>query len=250
MPVLSLLGVSMVPRTPSQALAAGLDLLERPGTHLCCTPNPKLLTLAARDPALRRMLNRCDLLLADGVGVSFAARLTGQGPLPRCPGIDFAASLAQAAGRKGMRIFLLGGRPGVAQAAGAALLARCPGLVLAGTRDGYFSDPADVARTISETHPQLVLVCLGCPLQERWMEQYGPSTGANLLIGLGGTLDVWAGRLVRAPRVWQRLGLEWLWRGLHQPRRMLDWWRLPLFLWQALTWPKEANVCERNIDRP
>ena len=250
MPVISLLGVSLVPTTLSQAVAAGLDLLEQPGSHLCCTPNPKLLTLAARDPALRWMLNRCDLLLADGVGVSLVARLTGQGSLPRCPGIDAALALAQAAGTRGKRIFLLGGRPGVAQAAGEALLAQCPGLVLAGVRDGYFTDPHLVAEEIGKTHPDLVFVCLGCPMQEQWMDRFGARTGARLLMGLGGTLDVWAGQVVRAPRSWQRLGLEWLWRGLRQPQRMLEWWRLPWFFWQALTWTREENCCEGKTDRP
>lgn len=250
MAVVVLNGVKLHPLTMEQAVDAGLALLEQPGTHLCCTPNPKLLTMARADPALCRDLNRADLSLADGVGVTWAARLTGQGPLPRCPGADYALALAKAAGVRGKRIFLLGGRPGVAQQAGETLLARCPGLVLAGTLDGYSPSPAGAAEQIRSAGADLVFVCLGCPLQERWMVRYGPLTGARLLLGLGGTLDVLAGQVRRAPVSWQRLGLEWLWRGLLEPRRMLEWWRLPLFLWQALEGRQEEDACGRKIDCP
>lgn len=243
-------GVKLHTLTMQEAVDAGLALLEQPGAHLCCTPNPKLLTLAAEDEALRRALNRADLSLADGVGVTLAARLTGQGRLPRCPGADYALALAQAAGARHKRVFLFGGKPGVAQAAGSVLLDRCPGLVLAGTLDGYFSDPAQAAQQIRTSGPDLVFVCLGCPLQERWMDRYGADTGARLLLGLGGTLDVLAGRVRRAPLLWQHLGLEWLWRGLCQPERMLEWWRLPLFLLQALARPTEEDICDRKADCP
>lgn len=250
MTFVTLNGVKLHALTQAEAVEVGLSLLERPGVHRCCTPNPKLLTLAARDGSLRAILNRADLSLADGVGVTLAARLTRQGAVPRCPGADYALALAQAAGEQRKRLFLLGGRPGVAQAAGETLLTQCPGLILAGTLDGYFSDPAQAAARIREARPDLVFVCLGCPLQERWMEQYGPDTGARLLLGLGGTLDVLAGQVHRAPALWRRLGLEWLWRGLCQPWRMREWWRLPLFLLEALTWPKEEDARGGKTDCP
>lgn len=250
MTFLTLNGVKLHVLTMTEAVNAGLALLEQPGTHRCYTPNPKLLTLAAQDEALRCTLNRADLLLADGIGVSFAARLTGQGKLPRCPGADYALLLAKAAGRRQKRIFLLGGTPGVAQAAGETLLALCPGLILAGTADGYFTDPEKAAAQIRATAADLVFVCLGCPLQEHWMERYGADTGAHLLLGLGGTLDVLAGQVRRAPLLWRRLGVEWLWRGLCQPRRMLEWWRLPIFLLEALFWPKKEEPCGRKTDCP
>lgn len=250
MALVMLNGVKLHRMTMGQAVDAGLALLEQPGTHLCCTPNPKLLTMAREDRALRRGLNQAELSLADGIGVTLAARLTGQGRLPRCPGADYALALAKAAGARHKRLFLFGGRPGVAQAAGETLLAQCPGLILAGTLDGYCADPVQAAEHIRAARADLVFVCLGCPLQEQWMVRYGSRTGARLLLGLGGTLDVLAGRVRRAPVLWQRLGLEWLWRGLLEPRRMLEWWRLPLFLRQALEGCQEEDACGRKIDCP
>lgn len=243
-------GVKIHCLTMDAAVCAGLELLEEDSTHWCFTPNPKLLTLAARDEGLRGILNGAHLSLADGVGVVLAARLTGQGDLPRCPGADYALALAKAAGARHKRIFLLGGAPGVAEAAGERLLAQCPGLILAGALDGYSSDLSQVAEIIRAADADLVFVCLGCPVQEKWIARYGDETGAKLLLGLGGTLDVLAGRVKRAPVRWQRLGLEWLWRGLCQPRRLTEWWRLPLFLFQALHEPKEEDACGRKTDCP
>lgn len=243
-------GVKIHCLTMDAAVCAGLELLEEDSTHWCFTPNPKLLTLAARDEGLRDILNRAHLSLADGVGVVLAARLTGQRRISRCPGADYALALAQAAGARHKRIFLLGGTPGVAEAAGERLLAQCPGLILTGTLDGFSSDLSLAAEKIRAANADLVFVCLGCPRQEKWIARYGGETGAKLLLGLGGTLDVLAGQVRRAPVRWQRLGLEWLWRGLCQPRRLTEWWRLPLFLFQALHEPKEEDACGRKIDRP
>ncbi|MGM9537683.1 MAG: WecB/TagA/CpsF family glycosyltransferase [Candidatus Onthomonas sp.] len=246
----TLIGVKIHCMTMETAVNAGLKLLEENCPHWCFTPNPKLLTQAARDEALREILNRADLSLADGVGVVLAARFTGQGGIPRCPGADYALALARAAGERQKRIFLLGGAPGVAEAAGRSLTARCPGLTLAGTLDGYSSDLSLAAARIRATGADLVFVCLGCPAQEKWIARYGGETGAKLLLGLGGTLDVLANRVRRAPALWRRFGLEWLWRGICQPRRLLEWWRMPLFLHLALTGPKEEDACGRKIDRP
>lgn len=234
-------GVTVHRLTPEQALCRGLALLEQPGPHACYTPNPRLLTMAAQDEGLRALLNSASLSLADGIGVSLAARLTGQGRLERCPGADYALALARRAGERGSRIFLLGGAPGVAQAAGAALLERCPGLVLAGTMDGYTADLSRAGEVIRLARADLVFVCLGCPRQEAWIARHGHETGARLLLGLGGTLDVLAGRVRRAPALWRRLGLEWLWRGICQPWRMLEWWRLPLFLLQAAAGARKTD---------
>lgn len=243
-------GVRIHCLTMDAAVSAGLSLLEEPGVHQCFTPNPKLLTMAARDADLRAVLSSAQLSLADGVGVVLAARMTGQGKMPRCPGADYALSLAKAAGERKKRIFLLGGAPGVAEAAGKCLLDQCPGLILAGTLDGYSTDLSQAAGRIRASAPDLVFVCLGCPNQEKWIARYGEETGARLLLGLGGTLDVLAGRVRRAPAAWQRLGLEWLWRGLCQPRRLLEWWRLPLFFYQVLNRPKEEDAHGREIDCP
>lgn len=242
-----ILGVDVHALTMEDAVRAGLALLEQSGAHWGFTPNPKLLTMAWEDGELRRILNGASLSLPDGVGVLLAARLTGA-PLPeRVTGADYALALAKAAGERGKRLYLLGGKPDVARRAGQTLERLCPGLRIAGTADGYFSDPGAAAEQIRRSGADFVYVCLGCPKQEKWIARYGGQTGARLLLGLGGTLDVLSGDVRRAPAAVQRLGLEWLWRTVGQPERLRELWRLPVFLVQSVYHAgKEASKCQEN----
>ena len=121
----------------------------------------------------------------------------------------------------------------VAEQAGENLKKRYPDLLLCGTHDGYFQADGPVVDQIRAARADVVFVCLGAPKQERWMAQYGPETGAHLMVGLGGVLDVYAGHMKRAPEIWQKLGLEWCYRLLHQPSRLGRMAKLPLFLLEA-----------------
>ena len=173
-------------------------------------------------------------MLPDGIGVVYAARLLGRRLKGRCPGIDFAGKLMEHMARTGLRLYLLGAKPGVAEAAAARLEIRYPGLTICGTHDGYFQEDAPVVEEIRRAGADVVFVCLGAPKQEYWMVKNGPATGARLMAGLGGSLDVFAGVVERAPESWQRLGLEWLYRLTREPKRIGRMARLPLFLVSAV----------------
>ncbi len=162
-----------------------------------------------------------------------AAKILGTPLKGRVPGIDFASALVERLARSGLRLFLLGAKPGVAEQAGENLKKRYPDLLLCGTHDGYFQTDGPVVDQIRAARADVVFVCLGAPKQERWMAQYGPETGAHLMVGLGGVLDVYAGHVKRAPEIWQKLGLEWCYRLLHQPSRLGRMAKLPLFLLEA-----------------
>ena len=136
--------------------------------------------------------------------------------------------------KTGLRLYLLGAKPGVAEAAAARLEAKYPGLTICGTHDGYFKEDAPVVEAIRAAEADVVFVCLGAPKQEYWMVKNGPATGARLMAGLGGSLDVFAGVVERAPEAWQKLGLEWLYRLTREPRRIGRMAKLPLFLVSAL----------------
>lgn len=231
---INILGVEFDNLTLSEAVENGSSLLDQPGCHYVVTPNPEMVTTARQDADFRRILNGADLVLPDGIGVIHAARILGHPLKERCPGIDFAAGiLSKLAVRQG-RLFLLGAKPGVAVAAAQNLKQRYPGLRVCGTHDGYFQDSAEVVREIRESAADVVFVCLGFPKQERWMAQFGPETGAKLMAGLGGSLDVFAGVVQRAPESWQKLGLEWLYRLTKEPARVGRMAKLPLFLVSAL----------------
>ena len=227
------MGVGFDDLTLEEAVAAGEKLAQGPGFSYVVTPNPEIVDLARADAGYRDLLNGAGLVLPDGIGVVYAAKLLGRPLKGRVPGIDFATGLLDRLAKNGGKLFLLGAKPGVAEQAAARLKAAHPGLVICGVNDGYFKDSAPVVEKIKEAAADVVFVCLGAPKQEKWMAQYGPETGAHRMAGLGGALDVYAGNVKRAPVLWQKLGMEWAYRLIRQPSRIGRMAKLPLFLVDA-----------------
>lgn len=228
-----IMGVGFDDLTLEEAVAVGETLAAGPDFSYVVTPNPEIVNMARQSPDYQRVLNQAALVLPDGIGVIHAGRILGTPLKERVPGIDFAAGLLTRMAQTGGRLFLLGAKPGVAEQAGQRLCEQYPGLRLCGTHHGYFTDDAAVVQTIRQAQPDVVFVCLGAPKQELWMARFGPETGAHLMAGLGGVLDVFAGNVKRAPQAWQKLGLEWCYRLLHQPSRLGRMAKLPLFLVSA-----------------
>ena len=228
-----ILGVEFDNVTLDEAADRAIALMDQDGPHLVATPNPEIVQLARRDPEVGRVLSDADLVIPDGVGVVYAAKILGRPLKGRVPGIEFAAALMARMAGKGKRLFLLGAKPGVAELAAANLAVEYPGLVVCGTHDGYFQEDAPVAETIRRARADVVFVCLGAPKQEMWIARNGADTGARLLVGLGGSLDVFAGQVKRAPKAFQKLGLEWFYRLCRQPSRIGRMAKLPLFLVSA-----------------
>ena len=214
------LGVGFDDLTLEEAAAAGAALVEAGGFHYAVTPNPEFLLAAKHNPAFRQALLGADLVLADGVGVVYSAKILGRPLKGKVPGIDFAQRLLAWMARHGKRLFLLGAKPGVAELAAANLKDAHPGLIVCGTHDGYFREDGPVVEEIRAAAADVVFVCLGAPKQELWMVEHGPATGAHLMVGLGGSLDVFAGVVERAPEGFQKLGLEWLYRLVKEPKRI------------------------------
>ena len=229
-----IMGVGFDDLTLDEAAGAAAGMIEEGGFHYVVTPNPELVDRARREEPFRQALNGADLVLPDGIGVVYAAKLLGRPLKGRCPGIDFAGKLMERMAKTGLRLYLLGAKPGVAETAAARLEAKYPGLIICGTHDGYFKEDAPVVEAVRAAEANVVFVCLGAPKQEYWMVKNGPATGARLMAGLGGSLDVFAGVVERAPESWQRLGLEWLYRLTKEPKRIGRMARLPLFLLSAL----------------
>ena len=228
------LGVGFDDLTLEEAAQAGAALVEGEGFHYAVTPNPEFILAARKDPAFRQALLDADLVLADGIGVVYSAKLLGQPLKGRAPGIEFAQRLVAWMAKNGKRLFLLGAKPGVAELAAANLKDKYPGLIVCGTHDGYFKEDEPVVEAIRQTAADVVFVCLGAPKQEFWMVKNGPASGAHLMVGLGGSLDVFAGVVERAPEAFQKLGMEWLYRLMKEPKRIGRMAKLPLVLVYAL----------------
>ncbi len=187
------------------------------------TPNPIMVMNAQKNEALFSALSSADLSLADGVGIISAAKRMGT-PLPeRVTGIDTAYSVLEKLADVGGSVYLLGAKPGVAEDAAERLTADLIGLRVLGAHHGYFDDDAEIIKDISEKAPDLLAVCLGSPRQEIWVHKNKDKLiGVGAIICLGGALDVWSGNIKRAPSLFIKLHLEWLWRMLCEPKRMKE----------------------------
>ena len=227
---INVLGVGFDNVLMIEAVARGVDMLSQPGAHYVVTPNPEIVEICRKNPEAMRAVNGADLVLADGIGIIKGARILGTPLKARNPGIEFAAYLMKEMAEKGLSRYLLGAKPGVAEAAGKRLAEKYPGLKIAGTHDGYFKEDGPVAEAIRRSGADCVFVCLGAPKQELWMAKHGEAAGARLLCGLGGSLDVFAGVVERAPKFWSDHGLEWFYRLCKEPRRIGRMMKLPLFL--------------------
>ena len=225
-----ILGIRFDDLTREEAAQAGAGLLRSGSFHYVVTPNPEFILASEKDPEFRRILNEADLVLPDGIGVVYSAKILGTPLKERVPGIDFAADMLAQLNEIGGRLFLLGAKPGVAEEAAANIAEKHPNIVICGTHDGYFKEDGPVVAAIRQSGADVVFVCLGAPKQEKWMAKNGADTGAHLLCGLGGSLDVFAGVVERAPKFWCDHGLEWLYRLLKEPRRAGRMMKLPLFL--------------------
>ena len=231
---IDVLGVGFDNLTLEEAAQAGAGFVEGDGFHYAVTPNPEFILAARKDPAFRQVLLDADLVLPDGIGVIYSAKLLGRPLKGRAPGIEFAQQLIAWMAKNGTRLFLLGAKPGVAELAAANLKTQYPGLIVCGTHDGYFQEDEPVVEAIRAAAADVVFVCLGAPKQEFWMAKNGPASGAHLMVGLGGSLDVFAGVVDRAPEGFQKLGLEWLYRLMKEPKRFGRMAKLPLVLVYAL----------------
>lgn len=184
--------------------------------------NADCVNIAARDPGYLADLQAMDWVFADGIGVKLAGQLLQQPVRANVNGTDLFPRLCEEMARERRRLFLLGAAPGVAQAAGDWALSTYPGLVLAGTHHGYY--PADELPAVLEgirlAQADVLLVGMGAPRQERWIQAHAAATSATVVMGVGGLFDYYAGNIPRAPLWMRRSGLEWLFRLLQEPRRL------------------------------
>ena len=217
---------------------ARIAALAKGGEHgLVVTLGVEMVMAAQRDEEFRRIVNGAALVTCDTIGLLLASRLR-RGPLrERVTGVELTGALAARSASHGdVHMYLLGGAGDTARRAGEVLQRSYPGAAIAGARDGYFteSESAAVAAAIRTSGANVLLAGLGSPKQEKWLARQLPETGCGAGIGVGGTLDVLAGNVVRAPRLFQRTGLEWAYRLAKEPRRWRRQLALPRFALAAL----------------
>lgn len=193
------------------------------------TPNSEIAHLSLEDNELFNIINNADLVLPDGIGIVYAGKILKTPVKEKVAGVDFAKELVKSMAEKNMSLFILGAKPDVAKTALDNLCKDNSGLVFAGVKDGYFTDDDDAIDAINKTSPDVLFVCLGAPKQEKFIYNNLDKINAKIICGLGGSVDVFAGTVNRAPDFFVNHGLEWFYRLLKQPSRAMRMARLPLF---------------------
>ena len=231
----NVLGVNVDRISMPEALETLELFVRRRAPHIIATANAEMIMMAQNDPELLSVLNAAALVLPDGAGVVWAARKLGS-PVPeRVAGFDLTQRMLERSAQRGYSIYWLGASPGIAEAANAKAVSEFPGLVTAGIRDGYFSpEDSSVINSIREAKPDILLCALGVPKQEKWLFRNLENLNVAVTIGVGGTFDVMAGKVTRAPVWMQQSGLEWLYRLLCQPTRFVRMLALPRFVLRVL----------------
>lgn len=195
------------------------------------TPNSEIIMMAYRDKEFADLLNSSDLLTADGIGVVYASRIVKNPIKERAAGYDIACMTLEKLSKIGGSVYLFGSKPGVAEKAGENIVAKYPGVKIAGYSDGYFNDEKEqtIINNINRANPDLLFVCLGAPKQEKWIYEHKEGLNAGVCLGIGGSLDVFAGTVKRAPEFYTKHGIEWLYRLIKQPSRFVRMLDLPRF---------------------
>ncbi|MBE7042379.1 MAG: WecB/TagA/CpsF family glycosyltransferase [Ruminococcaceae bacterium] len=225
-----ILGVKIDNVTMNEAVETVLGWMEKEENHMIVTPNPEIVYYAYHNPEYSEVLNSADLTLPDGIGVVYGAKIIGTPLKERVPGFELCCHVLEALATKGKSVFLLGGKPGVAEMAAENIGKKYPGIRVAGFCDGYFKDDEAVVNQINASDADFLMVCTGFPRQENWIAKHRDRLKVKVAIGAGGSVDVLAGTVKRAPDFFCKTNLEWFYRLLKQPSRIGRMMNLPKFL--------------------
>jgi N-acetylglucosaminyldiphosphoundecaprenol N-acetyl-beta-D-mannosaminyltransferase len=245
-----LLGLPFDGVTMQSAVDRCLEWCTAPrAAHTVITANAAILCMMRRDRELRRACLCGDLILPDGMSVVWASRLCGV-PFPeRVSGVDLMARLLSEGSRRTLRAYFLGARREVVSALANRCARKYPGLEIAGFRDGYFApaEHASIAEEIRQLEPHMLFVAMPTPFKETWCERYRERLSVPVIMGVGGSFDVLAGFVRRAPRPLQSMGMEWAWRLAMEPRKM---WKRYLSTNAEFLWLAGREIAARRTDRP
>ncbi|MGZ4134143.1 MAG: WecB/TagA/CpsF family glycosyltransferase [Tumebacillaceae bacterium] len=234
--MVEILGVPFSTLSFEETVRQLTEALHEHTPHHIITANPEIIMIAQDNDTVMRMLHAADLVTPDGIGAVWASQFYGTKIHDRVTGAELSSALIEHCAQNGLRVYLLGAKPESNALAQEKLRAQYPGLVIGG-RDGYFTaeQEADVVAQVREFAPHLLLVGLGMPRQELFISGQKQILQVPVSIGIGGVIDIFAGTVKRAPKLWQKLKVEWLYRLLSQPTRWRRQLVLPQFVLTVLS---------------
>ena len=231
-----LLGFSIDNYSFEEAVARAKNLIDGDRVAQVITINPEMFQAAEKDSYFASIIRDAEMVIPDGVGVKLGLKLTGQNAA-RIPGIDFAKRLLKEAALSNIPVAIVGSKEDVITKAIENLQKEISGLNIVYYHNGYFKDDNEIYEGLKKSSPKLILIAMGSPKQEKFIYEAKKILNPALMVGIGGSLDVWSGTVKRAPKIFQVLGLEWLYRTITQPSRFKRIFpALPLFLIKVLSY--------------
>lgn len=228
-----LLGFNIDTYTFDEAINVAKGLIDGEKVSQVITINPEMFEFANKDSEFANIIKEAEMVIPDGVGVKIALKLNGIN-VERIPGIDFAKKLLIEAASNNIPVAIIGAKEDVISKAVINLQNEINGLNIVYHHNGYFEQDDEIYQELNSRHPKLILIAMGAPRQEKFIYNAKKVLNPCLMVGIGGSLDVWSGSVKRAPLIYQKLGLEWLYRTLAQPSRIKRIFpTLPLFLIKA-----------------
>lgn len=214
-----------------------LAFMKEDRLHTIFTPNTEIVMMAQEDEELKSILRRGDLVIPDGIGLLYASKHHDLGLDERIPGVEMMDRMLKFCHNAKKKVYLLGAKPGTVEAAAEKIRATYPHLEICGHHHGYFSQEEElrVIDAINESKPDILFVALGAPRQEKWIDAHRKILNAKVAMGVGGSIDIWAGTAKRAPKIFIDLHLEWFYRLLKNPSRIGRMMALPHFLLKVVT---------------
>ena len=235
---IDILGAKVANLTIDEIVDILIENIKTKSTTSVFTPNSEIIYNFHKNTELMNILNSADILSADGIGVVMAAKILKTPLKGRAAGFDIATALIARAVSENFSFFFFGGKEGVAELAKANLLEKYPSIKISGTQNGYSIDGA--VENIRKSNADVVFVCLGAEKQERWIYENKDKLAGKIFLGIGGSLDVFAGTAKRAPNIFIKLNLEWFYRLLKQPSRFVRMLALPKFI-------IKVALCDRKL---
>ncbi len=235
-PIVRILGVPFSVMGMDETVSYCEDLIRTGSAHHVITANPEIVMLARKDEGLRNIIERAQLVTCDGTGIVWASKYTDFSAKERVAGFDLTMRLLNLCADRNFSVYFVGAKPEIIKQAVENVVKLLPNLQVAGYHHGYFrvGDEQKICDDIRDKQPTVLFVAMGAPKQEFWIAEHLPRLNVSLALGIGGSLDVLAGAVKRAPVFWQKIRLEWLYRLLKQPSRWKRMLVLPQFVYYVL----------------
>ncbi len=242
--------------TMDEAAAKTAELINSEGLDYIFTPNSEIVQACIDNPSLYDAVNSASLIIPDGIGVVYASKILKRPLKEKVAGFDLSKRVLDYAAKNGKKVFFFGSSPAkdnvpaVCDIAAEKIREIYPGIIICGTRHGYFSqeDTDSIIEEINSSGADILFVCLGAPKQEKWIYENRDKLKVSLAMGLGGSLDVYAGTVKRAPDIFIKLNLEWFYRLIKQPSRIGRMMNLPRFLFGTIFY-KLSGKDKKNIKK-